>query len=111
MRIFSATALAWSINSTRTPRWPAIAAQCRPAAPAPTMTASTSRITGMIGARLRAAGDARRAGDSGIGAHQPGRPERGRCLEDRVFAERATVVRQFEPRQRVVMRAGNQLAR
>src|SRR6185436_12708183 len=58
MRIFSATALAWSISSTRTPRWPAIAAQCKPAAPAPTITASTSRIGAIIGVAAEGSGDA-----------------------------------------------------
>ena len=35
MRIFSATLAAWSSSSTRSPRWPAMPAQNRPAAPAP----------------------------------------------------------------------------
>src|SRR5690606_28720252 len=40
MRFFSATRSAWSISSTFSPRWPASAAQKRPAAPAPMTTAS-----------------------------------------------------------------------
>src|SRR5512134_929827 len=40
MRIFSASLSAWSISSTRAPRWPATAAHIMPAAPAPITIAS-----------------------------------------------------------------------
>jgi len=47
MRIFSASFSAWSISSTRAPRWPAIPAQNKPAAPAPITTTSYECIAGL----------------------------------------------------------------
>jgi len=40
MRIFSASFAAWSMRTTERPSWPQIAAQCSPAAPAPTIATS-----------------------------------------------------------------------
>src|SRR5436190_8522845 len=52
MRIFSAIFSAWSSSRTRTPSWPARAAQNSPAAPAPTTTASNrAAISGSVGHR------------------------------------------------------------
>jgi len=43
MRIFSAICSAWSRRTTEQPSWPQIAAQCSPAAPAPTIATSKRR--------------------------------------------------------------------
>jgi len=43
MRIFSASLAAWSMRTTEQPSWPQIAAQCSPAAPAPTIATSKRR--------------------------------------------------------------------
>src|SRR4051794_6232226 len=88
MRIFSATFSEWSRRTTEQPSWPAMAAQCRPAAPAPTM--ATSNCT--RGAGAASGGRGARTDDSGAqGADE--RPEQqqdgqpGDAADERVRPE------------------------